>query len=94
LKKVRVRTPTEQFDKEVRKATKTIAEQLQKQYDKQVKKGVEAYVNNMIQDLGSKAFIQYSYTAYFEAALELARIIGFDKTTTITFCREPKILSI
>lgn len=92
LKRVRVRTPTEQFDKEVREATKTTAERLQKRYDKQVKKGAEAYVNNMTRDLGSKAFTRHSYATHFEAALELARVIGPDKTTTMTFCREPKIL--
>ena len=45
----------------------------------------------MIKDLGDKAFKYHIYVEHYDAALDLARGLGPEKTSSITFSKEPRI---
>ncbi len=46
----------------------------------------------MIKDLGDKAFKYHIYIEYYNAALNFAKILRFEKTLNITFNKEFRIL--
>src|SRR6266566_4976154 len=70
---------------------KTLVENLRTQQEKQIKDVADAYMRRMIKDLGDKAFKYHIYVEHYDAALDLARGLGPEKTSSITFSKEPRI---
>jgi len=46
----------------------------------------------MIKDLKNKAFKNYTYIEYYDTALDFAKDLEPEKTISMTFNREPRIL--
>ena len=45
----------------------------------------------MIKDLNDKTFKHHIYIEYYNTALDFARILRLEKTSSITFNKEPRI---
>jgi hypothetical protein len=45
----------------------------------------------MMKDLGDKAFKHHSYSEHLDVTLDLARILGPEKTSNMIFNKEPKL---
>jgi len=75
LKKIQVKTSTENAWKQ----------------EKQIKDTVNTYIKRMIKDLNNKVFKHYIYTEYYNTALDLTKKLRLEKILNITFNKKPKI---
>ena len=66
-------------------------EQLQRIQDQQIKKVANDYIKQMIKNLKDKAFKHHLYSKHLDIALNLARILGPEKTSSIIFSKEPRL---
>ncbi len=57
-----------------------------------IKDIAEVYIKRMKKDLEFKIFKHYLYIEYYIVVLEFVRFIGIEKTVSITFSKEFKII--
>ena len=69
---------------------KILAENVRKQ-EKQIKDIANIYIRRIIKDLGDKAFKYYIYVEHYDAALDLVRGLGLEKTLNMIFSKESRI---
>ncbi len=71
---------------------KTLVKILRIQYEKYIKEAANVYIKRIIKDLNDKIFKHYIYIKYYDVVLDLVRSLKPEKTSSITFSKEPWIL--